>query len=269
MDINNDKIGSESNLVQTIDAISKMPGVKVDRKEFLINKFGDYVPSSNLDDFLEKGPIGYGINKESIERIANKIIKKRVNNATLTSAALGMPGGFGMVATIPTDIAQFMRQSLIVSQELAYLFGYDDLWKISNDEEIYQELILLLGAMFGVGQASFGLKALGKSISANIMKKLPNKALTKGVIYPIVKKVSTMIGVKMTKDTFAKGISKSVPVLGGIVSGGITNVTLNKMSNRLLKALMESSFDFSEEQFINEYHTFVEENELEAEYVEV
>ena len=49
-----------------------------------------------------------------------------------------------------------------------------------------------------------------------------------------------MIGVKVTKDSFAKGISKAVPILGGIVSGGITYVSMKPMGNRLSKVLSES-----------------------------
>lgn len=30
------------------------------------------------------------------------------------------------------------------------------------------------------------------------------------------------IGVKVTKDSFAKGVSKVIPVVGGVVSGGLT-----------------------------------------------
>lgn len=58
-------------------------------------------------------------------------------------------------------------------------------------------------------------------------------ALTKTWYYPLVKKIAGMIGVKLTKDTFAKGLSKAIPVMGGIISGGITYVSMDKMSKRL------------------------------------
>lgn len=43
----------------------------------------------------------------------------------------------------------------------------------------------------------------------------------------------------MTKQSFAKTVSKVVAVVGGIVSGGLTFVTLRSQSNRLMKHLRE------------------------------
>ncbi|MFU7515722.1 hypothetical protein [Clostridium sp. HCS.1] len=37
----------------------------------------------------------------------------------------------------------------------------------------------------------------------------------------------------MTKDVFAKGISKVVPIVGGAVSGGLTYVTFKSCANKL------------------------------------
>ncbi|MDD3041300.1 MAG: hypothetical protein PHO71_25985, partial [Bacteroides sp.] len=65
------------------------------------------------------------------------------------------------------------------------------------------------------------------------------KALTKGTIYPIVKKIAQAIGVKMTKDIFAKGVSKVIPVIGGVASGGLTYVTFRPMAYKLKKHLSE------------------------------
>ena len=52
-----------------------------------------------------------------------------------------------------------------------------------------------------------------------------------------MKKVLRVVGVKITKDTVGKGIS--VPVLGGIISGGMTFATLTTESNRSKKHLRE------------------------------
>ena len=32
----------------------------------------------------------------------------------------------------------------------------------------------------------------------------------------------------MTKDTFAKGASKAIPILGGVISGGLTYMSMNQ-----------------------------------------
>jgi hypothetical protein len=49
----------------------------------------------------------------------------------------------------------------------------------------------------------------------------------------MVKKVGAIIGQKITKKTVEKTITKAVPVLGGVVSGGLTFVTFRPMGHRL------------------------------------
>lgn len=48
-----------------------------------------------------------------------------------------------------------------------------------------------------------------------------------------MKKVAGYLGVQMTKQTFAKGVSKAVPIVGGAVSGGLTFATYRPMSAKL------------------------------------
>ena len=74
-------------------------------------------------------------------------------------------------------------------------------------------------------------------MAKQVAKKFPQKALTKGVVYPVVKKVAAFIGVKMTKYVFAKGVSKIVPLIGAAVSRGITLGTYYPMAKKLEKYL--------------------------------
>lgn len=57
------------------------------------------------------------------------------------------------------------------------------------------------------------------------------------MIYPVVKKIVKIIGVKLTKELFAQGVSKIVPVIGAVVSGGMTFFSFKVMSGRLKKCL--------------------------------
>lgn len=67
-----------------------------------------------------------------------------------------------------------------------------------------------------------------------------NKALTKGTIYPIVKSVSKWFGVKMTKEVFAGFFKKAIPVIGGVVGGGITYASFKPCCDRLRKTLKDT-----------------------------
>ena len=241
----------DSNNVELIIAKAlKVPGVKVDRKEFLVKTFGDQLSSDKISILIDKGPQEAGIRTDKINRMAKSLVNKRTLQSSGTSFAAGLPGGWTMAATIPADTLQFFGVALRLSQELAYMFGYRDFW---DDEEIdlervRSELILFLGVMFGVGGAASTLKVVSSKMAQQAVKKLPQKALTKTFIYPIVKKIAALIGVKMTKDTFAKGVSKVIPVVGGVISGGLTYTSMTKMGNRL-RNTMYDTLSYSKEEF--------------------
>ncbi|WP_214782408.1 EcsC family protein [Exiguobacterium sp. S3] len=263
--------GSEVFEVLMTNAV-KLPVVKVDRKEFLAQSFSKYVPATQLAEVVEKGPLEAKVPLSVIKKVAKRNITNQTMKSSSASFAAGLPGGIGLAATIPADTAQFFGFALRLAQEIGYLYGYDDFWEDGelDVERVNGELILFLGVMFGVGGATATIKALSAQLSKEALKKIPNKALMKTVYYPIIKKMSAMIGVKMTKDTFAKGISKMIPLAGGVISGGITYSSMTKMGNRLMNTL-EEGVNMTEAEFIESVEAVKRENLeiIEAEFVEI
>ena len=70
-------------------------------------------------------------------------------------------------------------------------------------------------------------------------KQLTKQALTKTLWYPVMKHCLRFIGINLTKKTFAQGVSKAIPLIGGVVSSGLTFVSLQSQSSRLKKHLRE------------------------------
>lgn len=104
-------------------------------------------------------------------------------------------------------------------------------------------LTLFVGVMMGAAAANNAIKNVSKAFAVQVVKRLPQKALTKTVYYPIIKQVAKWIGIKLTKDTFAKGVGKTIPILGGIISGGLTAATFRPSAKRLQKKLKEQMYD--------------------------
>jgi hypothetical protein len=229
----------------------KVPGVKVNRTEFLSKALHEYVSYNDLVVVLENGPIEAGVNVNTLDKVAKSLIEKRTLQSSGASFAAGIPGGLAMAATIPADTLQFYGVSLRLAQELAYLFGYEDLWDDEriDGERVRGELTLFLGVMFGVGGTASALKVLSSKVAQQVLKKLPQKALMKTIYYPIIKKVAATIGVKITKKTFAQGISKAIPLIGGVISGGLTYASMKPMGTRLRNTLFESVNNYSKEDF--------------------
>ena len=111
LDVNND--GSVD--IQDIIILAlRTPGVHVNRENFLRKElFKNYPP-------------------EDIDKIADEVIKFERNCVSGISAALGMPGGAAMAATIPADIVQYYGYTLRAIQKLLYLYGFPE---IDSDDE--------------------------------------------------------------------------------------------------------------------------------------
>lgn len=246
---NNKEIASDLMLEEIITKAIQLPGVKVDRNKFLAEGF-----SSNVD-ILEKiihdGPIAAGITREEINSMANKLIMKRTSQSSIASFAAGIPGGLAMAATIPADMLQFFGMSLRLAQELSYLYGADDMWENGqvDDEKVKNQLILYCGVMFGVSGAVSGVRVLSAQVAKTALRKIPQKALTKTFWYPIIKKICSFVGYTLTKKTFASGVSKVIPVIGGVISGTINFASMMPMAKKLNETLDKATFDYSEEEF--------------------
>lgn len=247
-----------------ITSAIQIPGVKVTRSKFLAEIFA--IEDVAIQDVLDNGPIAAGISQERLSAIANKHILKRTSQSSAASFVAGIPGGFAMAATIPADVMQFFGMALRLAQELSYLYGAQDLWQGGqvDDEKVQNQLLLYCGVMFGVSGAVSGVRVLSTQIAKTTLKKLPQKALTKTFWYPMVKQIGKAIGVKVTKSTVAKGVSKAVPVLGGVISGGLNFASMMPMARRLMDALDSAAFGYTQEKFeqdIIDIENFTEESE--------
>ena len=90
--------------------------------------------------------------------------------------------------------------------------------------------------MLGVTTAGSAVRILsGKLSTQAVDQKYHKKALTKTIYYPVTKKVLAVFGTKLTKTTFAKGVSKAVPLVGGVVSGGLNYFSMKPMAMEVKK----------------------------------
>lgn len=231
VDLNNIQIDID----EVIKSCLGMPVVRVNRASYLRKELIRFYPEKTVQKAIEKNPAYAGIERKKINEIAGQSINFETNKVSAISFAAGVPGGFAMAATIPADVTQYFVFILRIMQKLAYLYGFED-FKLNEEtvsDDTMNQIIVFLGVMFGVQVANAGVKAIAEAASKKVSKSLAQKALTKGTIYPIVKKISQTIGIRMTKQIFADGVSKFVPVIGGAVSGGLTYFTFKPGANQL------------------------------------
>lgn len=228
---------------KVMGAALSMPGVKVDRDDFLKKELKNYCSPEQLNLAISSRPINV-VSKEIIDRIANACINSHTTKVTTISAVAGIPGGFAMAGTIPADMAQYYWHVFVLAQKLAYLYGFPDLRDENGNltDTASDMLTLFVGVMMGASAANQAIKGLAKEFAKQVVKRLPQKALTKTIYYPIIKQIAKWIGVKLTKDTFAKGLGKVIPILGGLISGGLTLATFRPSAKRLQHKLQEEMF---------------------------
>ena len=222
----------------------KMPGVHIDRASFLRRELFKNHPKAVIDKAIETTPAEAGIPAAEIDRIADAVIRLERSGVSGISAALGAAGGWAMAATIPADIIQYYGYTLRAVQKLLYLYGFPEIdgeeEGIQLDSETLNEIILCLGVMNGVAGANTAIKAMAKALADGVEKQLMKKALTQGTIYPIVKQVMKWFGVTLTKATFAGVLKKAIPVVGGVIGGGITFATFRPCCLRLKEVLQDT-----------------------------
>lgn len=257
-------INKEIVALNVLNESLKLPFIKVDRSDFLTKTFSNKI--DDMPKLFKEGPQAF-FSKEELDRIASNVINSNVLKSSSISFASGLPGGVAIAATIPADMAQFYGYSLKLAQEISYVYGYQDIW--TNQDELTEDakntLILYLGIMFGVSSAGSTIRILSNKLALQALKQLPNKTLTKHLYFTILKKVLAIFGTKLTKATFAKGVSKVIPVVGGVLSGSMNYLSLKPMANKL-KDELGKSVNYTQQDFEQDIKILNEEDVLVTEY---
>lgn len=218
---------------------ASLPAVRIDRDKFLARELRKFCAEEQVELAITNNPACAGISVEKINRIAKGCINYETNQVSTISFVAGLPGGVVAVGAVTADLAQYFGHILRILQKLIYLYGWEELFDINDDldDETMNLLMLFIGVMFGVDGAAGVITRLSSSAAKKASKSLAQKALTKGTVYPIVKKIAIALGIKMNKEIFADGVSRLIPVVGGVASGGLTYFSFKPCAKKLKKYL--------------------------------
>ena len=241
----NDRPMSEENKEKTTQSVTlwnkvletslRLPFVKVDRDEFLTKELSKFCTPMEVITALDDTPLKV-LNKKEIDKLANQCISYHLTMVCGTSALMGLPGGWWMAGSIPADITQFYGHILSLMQKLIYLYGWPSLTDVNKqlDDESLNIMTLFVGAMMGNKLAIEALTKVVGQVSKNAGIKI-----SEGVMAHYVIKIAQWIGINMTKEGFAKGVGKVLPLVGAPISATITYYTFRPMARRLKKHLDE------------------------------
>ena len=221
----------------------RLRGVRISREDFLRQELRKlHLSDAQIEHAIASDPVSAGISCKLLDKLANDAISFETKKSTALSFAAGIPGGLAMLGTVPADLTQYYVHSLRIMQKLAYLYGWKEFLADLDDvdDETIAQMGLFFGVMLGVAGAAESLRDFARVIVAPaIEKRIARKALMKTTWYPVVKKSLKVIGVSVTKQSMAKTMSKIVPLIGGVISGGMTFVALQTQATRLKQHLRQ------------------------------
>ena len=231
-DITNYELG-ENPIITLMEKAIAIPGVKVNRTTFLMETYKLSGTVIESEDVFSK------ISLEQMDKAATSIINKNVTASSSASFFLGLPGGVALVASMPADVMQNFAFSLRLAQQLAYVYGFENLFENEEmSEKTRNTLIAFLGIMFVATGSGTLLRAIAPNVGKHVAKQALSKPLTKTVWYPMLKKVSNIVASKtITKASVSGFATKAIPVVGGVASAGINVATMVPMANRLKNEL--------------------------------
>lgn len=236
----NGKIDLEDVIIKGL----KTPGIKINRAEFLAKTLKKRFPQETIDAAIAESPMRANIAQAEINKMANEAINFERTCVSGISAALSAPGGVAMVATVPADLMQYYAYLLRMAKKLLYLYGFPQIDTEETGEKFddgtMNTLILCFGVMYGVAGANKALLTVAKALGAGLSKKFMQTAVTKGTIYPVLKAILKCFNVKLTKQLASKAINHSLPVIGGVIGGGITFFSFKSCGEKLKKTLCDT-----------------------------
>ncbi|WP_454924744.1 hypothetical protein [Actinomyces gerencseriae] len=164
--------------VKFLKKIIRLRGVRIGRDDYLrqeLRKLG--LDDDTITLALKTTPVQAGVSLAQLDRLAASTIAFETRKSAAISFATGLPGGFAMLATIPTDITQYYVHAFRVMQKLAYIYGWKDfLGDLDEiDDETIGKVTLFLGVMMGVGGASSSLTAFTTQIARPALQKQISK----------------------------------------------------------------------------------------------
>jgi len=235
----NKKLLNNNRFLFIIKAAINIPKVKINRNEFLRKELSPHFSKNTVELAVVKNPAYAGITIEELDYISECCIKSETNKVSLISAASSIPGGLSLFGTISADIIQYFAYVIRIIQKLMYLYGWPELFSSDDetDDEILSKITLFIGVMSRVTIADKAILNLSKKTTLELEKKIVNVALTKEIIFPVAKKCSNILGMKLSKEVFAKSVSKLIPIIGGITAGGLTYLTFKTSAEDLKKQL--------------------------------
>lgn len=172
------------------------------------------------NDYLQK--------EQNLDDAARKFINNQIAKCTTSGFLTGLGGIITLPVTIPANVGSVLYVQMRMIACLAYMGGYD------TQSDQVQTLVYACLAGISVDQVvkNVGIQ-FGTKFTTAMVKKIPGTALTK---------INQKVGFRFLTKFGSKGLinlGKMVPVVGGIIGGGLDFAETKIIADRAYKMFIE------------------------------
>lgn len=212
---------------------TKMPNLTQDQIMQLLNKLYE----SSIHGIQKVSPPIQSLSENytqkfpTIEKAAQSFINYQIAKCTTSGFITGLGGLITLPVAIPANISSVLYVQMRMISCLAYMGGYD----VNSDQ--VQTLVYACLAGVSVDQVlkRVGIE-IGNKVAVNMVKKIPGEVLTK---------INQRVGFRLLTKFGSKGfinLGKVVPVVGGIIGGGLDYVETKAIAHRAYKMFILDDF---------------------------
>lgn len=152
----------------------------------------------------------------------NSLIRWQNTKAGSAGFLAGLGGMITLPVTIPANIASTLYIQIRMIAAIAHIAGHD----IKHDKVKTLIFICLLGN---------GMNEVAKDFSISFGTKFATSYIQKNITKEMLKKINQAVGFQLVTKAGSKGLinlTKIVPVLGGVIGGGLDAFTTNVIGNQ-------------------------------------
>jgi hypothetical protein len=163
------------------------------------------------------------------EECAENFVGWQMAKAGAAGFALGLPGFAAMPITVPADFLSVAYLQLRMVAVIGLLFD----WDVRSDQFRTMAYMSLLGSAAGELVRDLGIKATTRVAMGTIQKKVSGAVL---------QKINRTVGARLVTKAGSTGVvnlTKIVPVLGGLVGGGVNVLVTRQIGKTAISWLKE------------------------------
>ena len=181
----------------------------------------------------------------SVDKAAVKLINSQIAKSTASGFITGLGGILTIPVSLPANLATVLYFQLRMIAGVAYMAGFD----VHSAQVRSLTYMCLAGLTMEQVLKNTGIK-VGTRITKSVAAKLPGK-LTASINQKVGYRLFTKFG-----NRSALSVGKAVPILGGIISGGIdmmeTQMIAERAYNMFIGGEADHAADFTDFEVLEE-----------------